>query len=322
MAFLGVDLGGTKLCFAVFNRAGDLVLSHKIPLAGREGQEVGALITNEIKKYLSEIQEDAIEAIGISVPGISRRKTGTVWAPNIPGWDDYPLLAEVSVVAGNLPVTMESDRACYILGEAWQGNARGASDAIFLAVGTGIGAGILVNGTVLSGAHDIAGAIGWMALGRPFVPNYRSCGFFEFHASGNGIANVAKEQIAATPSYAGPLKDRDSLTAIDVFDAYRRNDPIAVSIIGFCVEYWGMAAANLISLFNPEKIIFGGGVFGPAVSLLPSIAEEARKWAQPIAATQVDFQPSALGDKAGVYGAAFLAAKTVSAQPVNTIYEA
>ena len=322
MAFLGVDLGGTKLCFAVFNTTGDLVRSHKIPIAKREGAAVGALITGEVRKYLSEMREDPIEAIGISVPGICRHKTGTVWAPNIPGWEDYPLLAEVSAVAGHLPVTIECDRACYILGEAWQGNARGTNDAVFLAVGTGIGAGIMVNGTVLCGAHDIAGAIGWMALGRPFVSDYYSCGFFEHHASGSGIAKLAQEQIAATPAYAGLLKNRESLTAVDVFAAYAQNDSIAAGIVGCCIEYWGMAAANLISLLNPEKIIFGGGVFGPAVSLLPKIAEEARKWAQPIAATQVDFQPSALGDKAGVYGAAFLASKRVAAPSVNTIYEA
>lgn len=322
MAFLGIDLGGTKLALAVFNQDGEFLCASKIPLGSRTGREVGSLITGEVRKHLDEKNGYCIEAIGLSVPGISRSKSGTVWAPNIPGWHDYPLLKEVQEVAGGIPVTMDSDRACYILGEAWQGAARGANDAIFLAVGTGIGAGILVNGTVLRGAHDIAGAIGWMALGRPFQSIYKSCGFFEYHASGTGITNVTKAVLNATPRYTGKLKEivAEALTAADVFEAFVQDDIVAVKVIQLCVEYWGMAAANLVSLFNPEKLIFGGGVFGPAVSLIPSIQKEAAKWAQPIAVTQVSFQPSVLGDKAGVYGAGFLALKSVSAQPVNENY--
>src|SRR5678815_4753324 len=115
-------------------------------------------------------------------------KTGKVWAPNIPDWGDYPLLEEVENVSGEIPVTIDSDRACYILGELWQGNARGCTDAIYLSVGTGIGAGILTDGKVLRGSHDIAGAIGWMALTRPFSEEYTDCGCFETYASGEGIA--------------------------------------------------------------------------------------------------------------------------------------
>lgn len=322
MAFLGIDLGGTKLGFAVFSQEGEILCASKIPLGSRTGRDVGSLITGEVRKHLDEKNGYSIEAIGLSVPGISRSKEGTVWAPNIPGWDDYPLLKEVEDVAGGLPVTIDSDRACYILGEAWRGAARGVSDAVFLAVGTGIGAGILINGTVLRGAHDIAGAIGWMALGRPFHSKYKSCGFFEYHASGNGITNVTKEILDATPKYSGRLKKTaaEALTAADVFEAFAQEDTVAVKAIQLCIEYWGMASANLVSLFNPERLIFGGGVFGPAVSLIPSIQKEAAKWAQPISATQVSFQPSALGDKAGVYGAGFLALKSVSAQHVKANY--
>jgi glucokinase len=322
MAFLAIDLGGTKLALAIFNQKGEMLYSHRTQLGNRTGREVGLLITGEITYHLQEGRDYSIDAVGISVPGISRSKTGTVWAPNIPGWEDYPLLKEVQEIAGDRPVMIDSDRACYILGEAWQGAAMNSNDAIFLAVGTGIGAGILTNGTILRGAHDIAGAIGWMALGTPYHMKYKSCGFFEHHASGAGIVKTARELMDTRPAYAGMLKDiaSENLTASDVFEAFAQKDSVAEEVIQLCVTYWGMATANLISIFNPEKIIFGGGVFGPAIPLIPLVQAEAEKWAQPISATLVKFQPSALGEKAGVYGAGFLALKTVSANHVNTNY--
>src|SRR6185436_2512379 len=205
-------------------------------------------------------------------------------------------------------IKIDSDRACYILGEVWRGNARGCRDAIFLSVGTGIGAGILCNNQVLRGAHDIAGAIGWMSLNKPFEKKYISCGCFEYNASGEGIAKVANEWIRSERTKESLLKNGgDSITAKDVFDAYNKNDELAVSVIHNAIEYWGMATANLVSLFNPEKIIFGGGVFGPALKFLDEIYIEAKKWAQPISIHQVQLQASALGSDAGLYGAGLLA---------------
>ncbi len=316
MSLLGIDLGGTKVSFALFDHEGNMRVRETLPLDDRRGEEVGKLITvnTAIKVAAAEGEDDPVEAIGISVPGISRRATGTVWAPNIQGWDDYPLRKEVTTVTGNIPVIIESDRSCYISGEIWKGNAHGCRDAIFLAVGTGIGAGIIMNGEVMHGAHDIAGAIGWMALSRPFRSKYTICGNFEYFASGEGIARQAAEYLKKHDKYQGELRKDPGVkvTSHDVFTAREKGDVAASAIIGQAVEYWGMAAANLVSLFNPEKIIFGGGVFGPAVELIPAIHQEAEKWAQPISIRQVSFEPSALGGDAGVYGAGFLAMKQIS----------
>lgn len=315
MALLGIDLGGTKLAIAVFRNDGELLQKDTVALEKRTGSDVGLLITDQIRKYILRGKSDGnrITSIGISVPGISHPATGTAWVPNIAGWEDYPLLKEVQSVCGDLPVTIDSDRACYMLGELWKGNARGCRDAIFLSVGTGIGAGILINGEILRGSHDIAGCIGWMALHRPYNEQYRSCGCFEYYASGEGIAKVAKANLADNEEYEGVLRetDIDSITSHDVFLAYEKGDPIAVSVITQCVDFWGMAVANLVSLFNPEKIIFGGGIFGPALPLLPEIYKEALKWAQPVGITQVSLVGTALKGDAGVYGAGFLALKSM-----------
>ncbi len=315
MALLGIDLGGTKIAFALFDREGNIRNKETLVLEERQGTEVGKAITVTTALMLARAsqQGDAVEAVGISVPGISRREKGTVWAPNIPGWDDYPLLREVKTITEEIPVIIESDRACYISGEIWKGNARDCRDAIYLAVGTGIGAGIIVNGEILRGVSDIAGAIGWMALSGTFESKYTICGDFEYYASGGGIACQASEYLARHGEYGGELRKAgtDKVTTPDVFNAWRKGDAPATKIIEQAVMYWGMASANLVSLFNPEKIIFGGGLFGPATELIPDILQEARKWAQPISIKQVRFESSALAGDAGVYGAGFLAMKNI-----------
>lgn len=319
MLLLGIDLGGTKLAMALFSGSGEISSGKAVALEGRKGSEVGSLITAMISGYLTCPAGDAVTAIGVSVPGIYRSENGTVWAPNIPGWDDYPLLQEIKDVSGDIPVVIDSDRSCYILGEIWQGNAKGCTDAIFLAVGTGIGAGIVMDDRVFRGANGIAGAVGWLALSPPYQTKYDSCGCFEHHASGEGLAKIAREILCRRPDYSGSLagKPADHLTAHDIFSAYVDQDPVAIEVLQQAIGFWGMAVANLVSIFNPQKIIFGGGVFGPALRFLPEIMNEAKQWAQPISITKVTLEPSGLGSDAGVYGAGYLALKHLRALTLN-----
>lgn len=293
MTVIGVDLGGTKLATALFDSGGTILSKSVVALQGRGGDGAGRLVCREISRTLqwAATKRLSIRAIGVSVPGVARRD-GAVWAPNIPGWDNYPLRREIAADIGprRIPVKIESDRACYILGEAWKGAARGCRNAVFLAVGTGVGAGILVDGRVLRGADGVAGAVGWMALRRPFLPAYKACGCLERHASGRGLAACA-----------------GAADARAVFAALRRKDAAARKTLGEAVKLWGMAVANLVSIFNPEKIIFGGGVFGPAARFLDDIRAEAGRWAQPLAMKRVQLEISALGADAGLYGAATMA---------------
>jgi glucokinase len=314
-AVIGLDLGGTKLAGAIFTPGGWILHKSVVPLAGSKGRAVGQLIRRELRQLLAAARAKQLKIIGIgvSVPGISYAKTGKVWAPNIPGWEEYPLRRELraAVQDKRIRIALDSDRACCILGETWRGAAKSCRNAIFLAVGTGIGAGILNDGRILRGAHDIAGAIGWLALDRPFRPEYTGCGCFEYHASGEGLAKVARARARERKSYkVTRLQGYKGLTAREVFAAYERGDAAAREVIAQAVQFWGMAVANLVSLFNPEKIIFGGGVFGPGTRLLGDIYAEAKKWAQPISIKQVKLQPSRLGGDAALYGAAWLPLRT------------
>lgn len=305
MPVAGIDLGGTKLAVAAFADDGEIVYRESVALAGRTGGAVGALIAEQIR---SLVETHGCDSVGVCVPGLYRVGRGTVWAPNIPGWDDYPLLEELSAAVGaGKRVTIDSDRAAYILGETWRGAARGARDAIFLAVGTGIGAGILSGGRLIRGHGDVAGAIGWLALDRPFAPRFVQHGCFEDQASGPGLVRVARDLMAEDPEYDGELLRKEDLNAGDIFAAHAKGDSVAVKTIDNAIELWGMAAANLVSLFNPEMIVFGGGIFGPATQFLDRVRAESKRWAQPIAIEQVRFVASELGADAGVYGAGRLA---------------
>jgi glucokinase len=311
---IGIDLGGTKLASAVFAPDGEIVHRESVPLGGRTGDDVGALVVERVHALLERaggVKSD-VDAIGVAIPGIYRATTGTVWAPNIPGWDDYPLLDELHASVGpEMRVAIDSDRAAYILGETWRGGARGARDAVFIAVGTGIGVGILADGRVVRGHAGIAGAAGWLALQRPYRAEYAWCGCFEHHASGPGLVKITRELMDRDPAYSGELRPStartDEITTADLFRAYERGDVVATRVIDDAIELWGMAAANLVSVFDPETVVFGGGVFGPALRFLDRIRDVAVRWGQPISMQRVTFAASTLGGDAGLYGAGRLA---------------
>jgi glucokinase len=311
---LGVDLGGTKIAGALFNARGMVSPKTVLYLENKIGEQVGEQIFKLVQSFLEWSAKNGmqIRTIGMAVPGIYHSETGRVWAPNIPGWDDFPLLEKLSNKLADMDISIDNDRACYILGETWKGAAMGCKHAIFLAVGTGIGAGILIDGRVLRGADDIAGATGWMALTDPFLPAYKRHGCFEYHASGPGITRTAMDIQArdkGSTETAGQLAPAQMTTG-DIFKAYEEGNPLAEKVIFQAIRFWGKASANLVSLFNPQKIIFGGGVFGPATQFIREIYLEAKKWAQPVSIGRVIFEPSKLGSDAGLYGAGYLSMKS------------
>ncbi|MCL5028037.1 MAG: ROK family protein [Bacteroidetes bacterium] len=315
MAIIAIDLMSTSLTVAALGKTGKIIEMETASIKGLKGNEVSIVIQKNIKKILNNFKNKPIEikSAGLSVPGIYFSKTGTAWAPNIPGWENYPIKQELFelLIEQNIYIKIASKRTCDILGEMWLGAAKGSKNAVYLSIGSGIGAGVLIDGKILHGFNDGVGAVGWLALERPFKDIYKSRGCFENLASGTGIVNTTLELISKNKNYSGSLKKKsvEQLTANNIIDAYKLKDPIAVKVIQQCVEYWGMAAANLISSFNPEIVILGGPLFGPGLIFLDDIKTEAKKWAQPIFIEKVKFLGSKLGANAGLFGAGHLAMK-------------
>ena len=136
---IGVDLGGTKISAAVFELNGNIVHKEIRQLAHRKGKEVLALLGELILQLKDKANSSSLNlrAVGICVPGIYDPVNKTAWAPNIPGWDNYPIWHELNLFLRDpsISIVIENDRSCYILGEVWKGCAKKCSDAIFLAVG-------------------------------------------------------------------------------------------------------------------------------------------------------------------------------------------
>lgn len=242
---------------------------------------------------LEQIPRKGVRALGVDVPGLAY-SNGDVWAPNIRGWKRMPLGTRLQERL-HLPVVVESDRNAFVVGEAWKGGARNCRNVIFLAAGTGIGAGILADGRLLRGHGELAGSVGWMAVCDRYLPQYRKTGCLESHAAGPGIGVAARR-----------LLGRD-ISASEVARLAAEGDRRAQRILERAGYYLGLALANLVSTLNPEMIVVGGGVAEAGEAVLKTARETMRRWAQPIAVRQVRLVRSQLGDAASLLGIAKLA---------------
>ncbi len=307
----GIDVGGTKLSAALFTAGGRMLSRAKVPIATGTAERPVRQIIGIIRKLeaLAQERNGRIRTVGICIPGIVYAKSGKVWAPNVQGWDLFPLRDRLAAKT-RIPIVMDSDRSAYALGEHWRGIAKGKKDIVFLAVGTGIGAGILAGGRLCRGSEDISGAVGWFALDPRFKEEYTAMGCFEAEASGGSVGRKARELLeAGEPSLMlklgkGKIKN---VTAEIVVRAARAGDPLAGRILDNAVTYLSMGIANIVSILNPEMIILGGGLFQAGEFLLRPIRKEFKKWAQPLAAKKVCLELSSLGENTGLYGAGKLA---------------
>jgi glucokinase len=277
---LAVDLGGTKTALARVDGHG--------AVRGRARLPAARTLEGSVDQIAAAAGDAA--AVGIIVPGIYTAATGGAWCPNLWGTDEVPLLSALRERVQS-PLAIESDRAGYVLGESWLGAARGLRDVVFVAIGTGIGVGILSGGRVVHGAHGIAGAAGWLALDPQWKDIYRRTGCWEAEAAGPAIARRGGADDAAA-----------------VVRAARQGDGDARAALESAARYSAMGIANLISLLNPEAIVLGGGVVqGAGDLLLEPIRSEVLRWAQPIAAARCRIELTQLGEDAGLLGAARLA---------------
>lgn len=277
---LAVDLGGTKTTTARVDEAGVVTGRLKVPAE--------RTLEGSVARIAAHVGD--ADAVGVIVPGIYTPASGSAWCPNLWGADEVPLLAALQARV-SVPVVIDSDRAGCVVGESWLGAARGLRDVVFVAIGTGIGVGILSNGRVLRGAHGIAGAAGWFALDPAWTEAYGAMGCWEAEAAGPAIARRAGRSDAGA-----------------VVEAARAGDPGALAAVGRAAGYTAMGVANLVSLLNPEVVVLGGGFgHGAADLLLQPIRAGVRRWAQPVAAARCRIEASQLGEDAGLLGAARLA---------------
>lgn len=298
-----VDLGGTKCSAAVVDRSGRL-LSRRTVAVDHTSPNAPVLQIIQLAEQFG-VPKRAFQAAGVAVPGLVR-SNGTVWAPNLPGWDRMPLASRLKRSLG-IPVLVESDRNAAIVGESWRGAARGKSDAIVFMVGTGIGAGILSGGRVLRGAHELSGCAGWLTITEAKNGASSGIGELEWLAAGPAIARAAQERLQAGEESSLSQIDCSRITAHDVAAAARKADPLAVEIFRRAGTLLGYGIANMVNLLDPQVIILGGGLAAVSDLYIASLRAAVLERAQPLSAAQVKVVVSRLGDRANLLGCARLA---------------
>jgi glucokinase len=267
---LGIDLGGTKMYGALSDLGGTVLDEVIVGQHGTSGEESYDRLVTLIDRLLASPKAlgRRVRGIGVGVPGITLHQEGIVrWAYTLQ-WKDFPLKARLSE-RYKLPVTIDNDVNLAALGELWFGAGQNAQNMILIAIGTGIGAGIIIDGALYRGSTEASGEIGSMVPGREFLgKDFRDFGALESVASGTGIAARAREVLKAQ----GAQIDPDGVTAEEVFDAARLGQAWAWSVIEETVDFLAMAIANLTVMFDPEVIILGGGVARSADLLIEPIS--------------------------------------------------
>ena len=253
---IGVDLGRTKMFGAIADLAGNVLGEADLNRHRTSGEKNFQRLTELIDTLLAHprIQGRRLRGIGVGAPGVTQHKEGVVtWAYTLK-WHDYPLKARLAE-RYNLPIAVDNDVNFAALGELWFGGAQNVSNMVFITIGTGIGAGIIIDGALYRGAHEASGEIGHMLPDREFLgKRYQEFGALETIASGTGIAERARQVLKGE----WKPEDLERLLAEDVFDAARQGQPWARKLIADTVDCLAVAIANLAVTFDPELIVLGG----------------------------------------------------------------
>ncbi|MDO8468400.1 MAG: ROK family protein [Candidatus Peribacter sp.] len=279
---LGIDLGGTKLAIARFASAtwkkqGERVL----PTAGK----TFPVIVEEMLSLIQEFRTDDTTAIGIGIPGLIEKDSGEIRAvPNIPEGNGFPLLATLKN-ATKLPVFLENDSACFALAEALQGAGKGQNVVVGITMGTGVGGGIVVDGTIFRGQHGCAAEFGHMLLKPGESPTSEGAGRGEIEEYLSGTALLRRCPAAKRPE--------DLLSG-----------PACTHLHAFFIREVAWACCSLAHCIDPGIIVFGGGAGHALKPHLPAIEKELKRWMLP----ESPLPKLAIGtlEHAGTLGAALL----------------
>ncbi len=308
---IGVDLGGTNLRTAILSPDGEILDRHKEATHATDGwKKVVERLTENIKRQRDIATQKGLEvsAVGVGAPGVIQGDKGiVVKSPNFPDWNNLPLKDLLEKTLGT-PVFIENDANAAALGEQWRGAGRGIKSMILLTLGTGVGGGIILDNKIWHGADGMAGEIGHMTL----IPDGRPCscgntGCLEMYASARGIVQSYREALGTSGS-------PKHITSAQVYEAARAGNEIGVRVMKEMGRMLGIGIASLINIFNPERIVIGGGVKDAWPLFIGATREEIIKRAFEVPAKRTEIVSSQLGDDAGMAGAAAVALQLIQAR--------
>ncbi|MBO4996389.1 MAG: ROK family glucokinase [Lachnospira sp.] len=303
----GVDLGGTTVKMGLFNVSGEVLDKWEITTRKENnGELILSDIAASIKEKIAqkEIALEDIIGVGMGVPGPVKDDGTVIKCANL-GWGIFNVAEELGALVG-LPVKVGNDANVAALGEMWQGGAKGHDDVVMVTLGTGVGGGIIVNGKMIAGNHGAGGEIGHMKVDdeETDVCGCGKTGCLEQYSSATGIVRIAKKVLAASDT-ASKLRDKEEITAKDIFDSAKEGDAVALTCVDTLGSYLGNALANVACVADPEVFVVGGGVSRAGDILLDTIRKHYVENAFH-ACKGAEFVVATLGNDAGIYGSAKL----------------
>lgn len=306
--WIGVDIGGTKTAVVLCSEPPAIIERVAFPTLPEHGpKRTLQLIQRAIHECIDvhKISTGQIGAIGISCGGPLDRGQGLIQSPpNLPTWNDVPIV-EILQREFGVVCRLENDANAGALAELRFGAGKGVQHMIFLTMGTGLGAGVIMDRRLYHGASDMAGEIGHVRLTSAGPIGYNKVGSVEGWASGGGIAQAATRQVAAAikngaaTSLVAQFASNRTLTAKDVANAARQGDELANQIVLNTASRLGEALAILVDLLNPELIVIGGLAMRLGESLLAPARAVMEREALPAAAKACRVVPAALGEQIG-----------------------
>lgn len=321
---LGVDIGGTKCAvisgkvnYSRNNIVNNIKIIDKVifPTDSRKGPEhaikkiiekIDLMIDKQNKQKSENLQ---FKAIGVSCGGPLDSKRGIILSPpNLYKWDNIKIV-EILEKQFKIKTRLQNDANACALAEWKFGTAKGYENVIFLTFGTGMGAGLILNGRLYTGTNDMAGEIGHIRLEANGPVGYGKSGSFEGFCSGGGIAQLSririleKLQMGEKVSFCSSIEELDCINAKIVADAAKKGDALAIEIYKECGRYLGRGLAILIDILNPEIIVIGS-IFSRSKNLLWPYAEEIiSKESLAYSRKVCRVVPASLGENIGDYAA-------------------
>ncbi|MCP4498983.1 MAG: ROK family protein [Deltaproteobacteria bacterium] len=318
MATLAFDLGGTHLRAGVVDD-GKITAQRKMPLLGTTPDEIAALMKN----CAAELPPTE-GAIGVGIAAMVSQPHGIVEnAPNL-GWRNVDFAGVLHEVIPERSAVLTSDLDAICLGEARNGAAKGCDHVLCVYVGTGVGAGLLLNGKIYSGARGVGSEFGHMK--STFAQDKRcGCGqngCLESLVGGKNLLSRLRGDVAANSAFRVLEIANEDPGAVDVHlghvdAAYKKHDDYAVSLWIEISNALGDAIANAVTLLNPQKVLLGGGVIERCPTLYQLVCDRLLQRANAVALPGLHIGLGSLGDAAGILGAAAFAQESQPSKPTS-----
>lgn len=315
---LGFDIGGTK-CAVILGKVaadGDIAIVDKQAMpTNKPVYEMIELLFTSAEELLSQhnVQKQQLDGIGISCGGPLSSKKGLILSPpNLIGWDEVPIV-KMAEERFKIKTLLQNDANACAVAEWKYGAGKGVDNLIFLTFGTGMGAGLILDGRLYSGPGDLAGEVGHMRLADMGPVGFGKAGSFEGYCSGGGIAQLGqikaleKLQVGEQVGFCRSIDELPAITAKSIADAAFSGDPVAIEVYKTCAEYLGRGLALLIDILNPEMIILGS-IYGRARQLLePAMLEVIKREAYKESVSTCRIVPAGLSENIGDIAALSLA---------------